>query len=133
MSGAKTDAGRIEAYLAGLAPDQRLALAHVRALVAAEAPEAEEALVYGVPGFRRDGALVCYAGFKNHCGFYPMSPAVIAALSAELMGFETAKGTIRFTPDHPIPNSLIVEIVRRRLDENARTAADRRAARKKKD
>jgi uncharacterized protein YdhG (YjbR/CyaY superfamily) len=49
-----------------------------------------------VPAFILNGKpVVCFAAFKNHCGFYPMSPAVIAKYSSELAGYETAKGTIR--------------------------------------
>ena len=124
---------QIDAYLQKLDPEKKAALEHIRALVKKAAPEAEEALVYGVPGFKQDGGLVCYAGFKAHCGFYPTSPAVIAALSDRLAGFETAKGTVRFTPDTPLPDDLIVEIVTRRIAENAETLAARRAAKTKKD
>jgi uncharacterized protein YdhG (YjbR/CyaY superfamily) len=128
-----SDIERIEDYLGKLAPDQRQALEHIRALVKETAPEAEEALVYGVPGFRKDGALVCYAGFKSHCGFYPMSPATLEAFAAELAAFETAKGTVRFTPDHPVPDATLAAIVRHRLAENAETVTARKANRKKKD
>ena len=121
---------QIDAYLAKLDPDKRAALEHIRALVKTTAPEAEEALVYGVPGFKKDGGLVCYAAFKAHCGFYPMSPILIETMKAELSGFETAKGTVRFTPDRPIPDALIVEIVKRRIEENATAVAVRRAARR---
>ena len=113
----------IDDYLTKLEPDKRAALEHIRALVKKAAPAAEEAMVYGVPGFKQDGALVCYAAHAAHCGFDPMSPDVIEALAADLAGFETAKGTIRFTPDHPIPDALVTEIVQRRLDENAAKAA----------
>ncbi len=125
-----TDIAKIEAYLAKRPEDQRATLEHIRALVKQVAPKAEEALVYGVPGFKLDGGLVCYAGFKAHCGFYPMSPMLIDAMKAELVGFETAKGTIRFTPDKPLPDALIAEIVRRRVEENATAAAVRKAARR---
>ena len=41
----------MDAYLAGLPPDQRKALEHVRAVAAAAAPEAEEGRSYGMPAF----------------------------------------------------------------------------------
>ncbi len=125
-----TEIGRIEAYLAKRPEDQRMALEHIRALVKQAAPEAREAMVYGVPGFKQDGGLVCYAAFKNHCGFYPMSPMLIDAMKAELAGFETAKGTVRFTPDKPLPDELITEIVKRRIEENATAVAVQRAGRR---
>ncbi|MBU1174751.1 MAG: DUF1801 domain-containing protein [Alphaproteobacteria bacterium] len=126
----KADIEKINAYLEKLPDEQRTALEHVRALVKQVAPQAEEALVYGVPGFKQDGGLVCYAAFKAHCGFYPMSPIVLDAMKAELAGFETAKGTIRFTPEKPIPDALIAAIVRRRIEENATAVAVRHAARR---
>jgi uncharacterized protein YdhG (YjbR/CyaY superfamily) len=54
---------------------------------------------------------------KEHIGLYPYSPAVISAVEPELEGFSYAKGTIRFTAEHPLPDSLIDRIVRLRRDE----------------
>ena len=46
-----------------------------------------------------------------------MSPAVLAAHLDALEGFDTAKGTIRFTPDHPVPADVVQGIVRDRMTE----------------
>ena len=109
----------IDAYLAKTADPFRSALEHIRALIKAAAPDAEEALVYGVPGFRLNGRpLVCYAAFKAHCGFYPMNPALMDSLKDELAGYRTAKGTIQFTPDKPLPDALLRKIVTARVTEN---------------
>lgn len=124
----RSDTETINAYLAKLDDERRLALEHIRALVMETAPQAEEAMVYGVPGFKQDGPLVCYAAHKAHCGFYPMSPTVIFAMKQDLSGFKTAKGTVRFTPDNPLPDALIVEIVKRRIAENQTAKAVQRAA-----
>ena len=114
-----TDTAAIDAYVAKAPEPFRGALEHVRALVRSTVPDAEEALVYGVPGFRYGGQpLVCYAAFKAHCGFYPMSPALMDSLEDELAGFRTAKGTIQFTPDNPLPDSLVRKIVKARAKEN---------------
>ena len=32
-------------------------------------------------------------------------------------GFDLAKGTIRFTPDLPVPDDVVVDLVRHRLQE----------------
>lgn len=106
---------------------QRAALEHLRALIHATAPEAEEALVYGAPGFRLGGALVCYAAHKSHCAFYPMSPSLLDRLGDEVADYRTAKGTLQFTPDRPLPDTLVRNIVRARVAENrARTATPTR-------
>jgi uncharacterized protein YdhG (YjbR/CyaY superfamily) len=108
----------IDAYLSKVPPAFRTALTRLRNAIAAAAPDAEEGFSYGVPAFKIGGkALVCFAAFRNHCGFYPMSPKVLTGLADELSGFDTAKGTIRFQPEKPIPVSLVKKIVKARLAE----------------
>ncbi|MCC7032282.1 MAG: DUF1801 domain-containing protein [Acidobacteria bacterium] len=114
----KGSARSVDAYLSAMPDRCRVALEAIRKTVQATVPEAEEALVYGVPGFTLGGkALVCYAGFREHCGFYPLSPAVIRAHAAELMKYDTAKGTIRFSPAEPLPAALVRKLVRARRAE----------------
>ena len=110
----------VDDYLAQLPPDQRAALEHLRTRIRAAAPDATEAISYGMPAFKQDGrGLVGYAAFKNHCSLFPMSSAVIAEHAEALEAFATSKGTIRFTPDRPLPDALIARIVRARLAELA--------------
>ncbi len=109
---------RIDATLGALPPDQQGALQALRSTIAAAAPEAVEAISYGAPAFRYRGRpLVTYAAARSHCSFFPMSPALVAAHLAELDGFDTAKGTIRFQPERPIPDELVRRIVRERMAE----------------
>ncbi|HET9336143.1 MAG TPA: YdeI/OmpD-associated family protein [Sphingomicrobium sp.] len=58
---------RIDAYIAKAAPFARPILEHVRARVHAAAPEAEEAIKWGAPGFTVDRKiLLIMAAFKQH-------------------------------------------------------------------
>jgi uncharacterized protein YdhG (YjbR/CyaY superfamily) len=108
----------VNAYLASLPADKRAALEKLRNAIRAAAPEAEEGFSYGLPAFRLGGRpLVAYAASTNHCSLYPMSPAVIRAHAADLKKFETSKGTIRFTPEKPLPARLVRKLVRARLSE----------------
>ena len=108
----------VEAYLAALPDDQRVALESLRATIAAAAPGATEAIGYGMPTFRHEGrGLVGYAAFKAHCSLFPMSTKVIAGLADELAAFVAGKGTLRFTPADPIPSALVQKIVAARLEE----------------
>ena len=108
----------VEEYLSNFPMDFQKALLNIRSIVLRVAPSASEAFVYGVPGFKMKGkSLVCYAAFKNHCGFYPMNPELIKEFARELSVFETAKGTIRFQPDHPIPDPLLKKMVTARVKE----------------
>jgi len=124
MAGRSTGTGNdpaaaINAYIANVPEPFRGALKKLRDIIKSADPQAEEAMIYGVPGFRHDGNLVCYAAFKAHCGFYPMNPALMDSLAAELEGFRTAKGTIQFTPDRPLPDALVRRIVKARMEQNA--------------
>ena len=114
-----TDTAQIDAILAGLPADQRAALQHLRETIARTAPDAVEAMSYGAPAFRYLGhPLVSYAAAKAHCAFYVMSPDVIVKHEADLAGFDTSKGTIRFTPDKPLPAELVAKLVRARMAES---------------
>jgi uncharacterized protein YdhG (YjbR/CyaY superfamily) len=43
----------------------------------------------------------------------------VEAHEDELQGYKTSKGTIRFQADKPLPTSLVREIVKYRIAENA--------------
>ena len=107
---------RIEAILAALPEDQRAALGALRSTIAAAAPEAIEAISYGTPAFRYRGRpLVSYGAATAHCSFFPMAPEVLDRYRERLAGFDLAKGTVRFTPDRPIPADVVAAIVRDRI------------------
>lgn len=108
----------IDEYLQKIPVEMRTVLNELRETIRAAVPGAEEAFVYGVPGFKINGkSLVCYAGFKNHCGFYPMSPQILNNFAGDLKSFETSKGTIRIQPEMPLPASIVIKIVKARLAE----------------
>ncbi len=108
----------VEEYLVGVPQEQRAALERLRETIRAAAPGATEAIAWQMPAFKDHGrALVGYAAFKDHCSFFPMSVAVMEVFADELEPFRTSKGTIRFTPDRPLPKALIRKIVKARLAE----------------
>ena len=108
----------IDDYLATVTPAQKAALERVRTIVADAAPGAEEGKSYGMPAFRYGGRpLIGFTASKAHLSVHPFSPAVVEAVSDELTAFELSKGTIRFSPEAPIPEHVIRELVARRLQE----------------
>jgi uncharacterized protein YdhG (YjbR/CyaY superfamily) len=111
----------IDRYLANLSGDKRAALEKVRKAIRAAAPGAEECFSYGLPAFRLDGkVLVGFGATATHCSFYPMSGTTVAAHKAELKGYDTSKGTIRFDPKAGLPATLIRKLVKARVAENRR-------------
>lgn len=116
----------VDAWLAGIPVEQRSALERLRRSIRDSAPAAEEGFSYGLPAFRLNGRpLACYGASKEHCSFFPMSPAVIAAHAAELRKYELSKGTIRFTPEKPLPSALVRKIIRARIRELTATGRGR--------
>lgn len=111
-------AADVDAYLTSVPAEKRAALQNLRKAIRAAAPDAEEGFSYGLPAFRLDGRpLVCYGASKNHCSFFPMSPAVIRAHAAALKGYDLSKGTIRFLTEKPLPAALVRKLVKARLAE----------------
>jgi uncharacterized protein YdhG (YjbR/CyaY superfamily) len=101
-------------YLAALSAEKHRALEKLRREIAAAAPKAEECISYGVPGFRLNGKLlVSYGAGAKHCAFYPGS--IVQQFKNELKDYDTAKGTIRFSPDQPLPSALVRKIVKARI------------------
>jgi uncharacterized protein YdhG (YjbR/CyaY superfamily) len=111
----------VDEYLAGVPEPARTTLSKVRASIRKAAPaEATEAISYGMPTFRYQGALLGYAAFKKHCSFFPMSLGVMAELKQDLAPYDVAKGTIHFPLDKPIPAALVKKLVKARVAEKAR-------------
>jgi uncharacterized protein YdhG (YjbR/CyaY superfamily) len=108
----------IEVYFAQVNDEKRHALEALRIAIQNIVPSAEEGFSYGLPAFRFEGRLlVAYGASKNHCSLYPMSPAVIEELKSDLDAFETSKGTIRFSPEEPLPDDLVRKILEARIAE----------------
>jgi uncharacterized protein YdhG (YjbR/CyaY superfamily) len=112
----------IDEYIAGFPKDVQQILRKVRRTIRVAAPGAQETIKYQMPTFILNGNLVYFAGFKNHIGFYPI-PTGIEKFKRELSAYKTAKGSVRFPLDRPIPFGLISRIVKFRVQENSKKAA----------
>jgi uncharacterized protein YdhG (YjbR/CyaY superfamily) len=109
----------IDEYLAGVPEPAHTTLNKLRSMIRAASPaEATEAISYGMPAFKYKGSLVAFAAFSNHCSLFPMNSSLIKTFKKELEGLETAKGTIRFPVDKPLPAALLKKLVKARVAEN---------------
>ncbi|RPH71816.1 MAG: hypothetical protein EHM78_05720 [Myxococcaceae bacterium] len=117
----RAKATSVDDYLAGVSTGQRAALERLRRTIRSIAPTAEETINYGIPTFRLDGHdLVGFGASSRHCALYTLSGSIVAELADALSGFDTSKGTIRFQPDRPLPDTLVRKVVKARIAENAR-------------
>ena len=107
-----------EEYLATVPDPQRAELERIRQVGERTVPDAEEATSYGMPAFKyKKRPLLGFRVSKNHLSVFPFSPKAIAAAGGALAGFDLSKGTVRFTPDKPIPESALEQLLRYRLLE----------------
>jgi uncharacterized protein YdhG (YjbR/CyaY superfamily) len=81
------------------------------------APGATEGLKWSMPAYSYQKILVTFAVFKKHIGFYPM-PSAIKAFARDLTKYKTAKGSVQFPHDKPLPLTLIRKIVKFRVKES---------------
>ena len=109
----------VESYLARCPEPHRTTLEKMRAAIRSAAPrEATEAISYGMPAFKYKGALVGYAAFKSHCSFFPMSASLLDDFADEVKNYRTAKGTLQFAVDKPLPAALVKKMVKARVAQN---------------
>jgi uncharacterized protein YdhG (YjbR/CyaY superfamily) len=111
----------IDEYIATFPEDVQKILQELRAVIKASAPEAKEKISYQIPTFALNGNLVHFAAFKKHIGFY-LTPSGIQAFKDELSVYESAKGSVQFRIDKPLPYELVSKIVKFRVLENLQKA-----------
>ncbi len=107
----------IDEYIEAAPKESRAKLRQMRAAIRAAAPGSAEGMKWSMPAFSQKRILVMFAAFKHHIGFYP-TPSAVKAFAKELAGFHTAKGSIRFPLDKPLPVPLIRRITAFRVREN---------------
>jgi len=89
----------------------------MRAAIKKAAPGAAETMSYKMPAFRtKAGILVWFAAHEAHIGFYPGASA-IRAFREDLSAYKSAKGSVQFPFDEPLPLALVARIVKFRLKE----------------
>lgn len=125
---ATTPPADIDTYIAGFPDEVQARLQQVRATVRKVAPEALEAIRYGIPTFMQGGNMISIAAYKKHIGIYP-APSGDDAFEQSIAPYKAAKATLQFPHDQPLPLPLIKKIVQQRVKQYAAKLEKKKAAR----
>lgn len=117
MTSTKARPKSITEYINAAPKEAQKKLREMRACIREAAPGAKESLKWGMPAFSYRRILVTFAAFKHHIGFYP-TPAAVKAFAKDLSKFATAKGSIQFPLEKPLPLPLIRKITAFRVRES---------------
>lgn len=112
--------GSVDQYIHDHEGEVAKRLRSIRATIKKLAPEAIEGISYRMPAYKLDGRpLVYFAAFAKHVGLYAL-PTTNVRFKKELAKYKTAKGSIQFDHDRPLPRALIRKIVSFRVKESSK-------------
>mgnify|MGYP001559533954 CR=1 FL=1 len=105
-------------YLAKQPRPAQAVLKKVRAIIRKAVPGAQEVISYQIPAYKLPGGAVIYfAGWKEHFSLYPATGLVAEVLADELEPYKVSKGTVRFPLSEPVPVKLIERFAKLRAKE----------------
>ena len=107
----------VDEFIKATPKEAQSKLRQMRAAIRACAPGAVEDLRYGLPAFSYKRILVVYGAHSQHIGFYP-TPSAVSAFKKELSKYKTAKGSIQFPLNEPLPLPLVRKITEFRVRES---------------
>ena len=101
----------IDEYIAFQPEQYHYKLELLRQTIRDAAPKAEEVISYSMPAFKRQGVFAYFKLYTRHLGLY-LRPKVIKTFRPQLTEYKTAKATIQFPLNVPLPVELISEIIK---------------------
>ena len=106
----------IAEYIRQAPAQARPHLKRLHALLAEVAPEAQQAIKWGMPFFIEPRFLFSFSAHKAHLNFAPSEGALLR-FARELEGHRTTKYMLQLPYDEPLPEALIRKIAKDRLRE----------------
>ena len=117
----------IDGYLKGVPEDRRRALERLRRTIRSIIPEVEECLSYRIPAFRANGVVV--AGFcatTKGCSYFPFSGSTLKTLGPLVSRYEQTKSSPHFSPEIPLPLTLVRKLIKTRMAETKKKTISNR-------
>ena len=108
----------VDEYISTLSGAEKEAVRHVYEIARKLAPEAEQAISYGMPCLKYKGkGLVSAMATKKFLSLYPFIALERVISLNELAGFETTTGSVHFSPEHPLPDSILSRMLTTRIQQ----------------
>jgi uncharacterized protein YdhG (YjbR/CyaY superfamily) len=112
----------INEYVSTLPENAQKAMSEIIAAIKDVVPDAEEHISYNMPAFKVNGEyFVHFSAWKNHIGMYPI-PAGNEAFQKQIEPYRSAKSSLNFPLDKPMPIKLIEKVIKFRIAENLKSA-----------
>jgi uncharacterized protein YdhG (YjbR/CyaY superfamily) len=107
-------ASSIAAYIAAAPPAGQAHLRRLHEILKEVAPDAQEAIKWGMPFFIEPRFLFSFSACKAHLNFAP-SAATLGHFREQLQGQRTTKNYLQVRYDEPLPEALIRRIAKHQL------------------
>ena len=78
----------------------------------------QECISYRIPAFRVNGVVI--AGFcatAKGCSYFPFSGSTLRSLARDVSRYDQTKGSLHFSPDEPLPITLVRKLIKVRIAE----------------
>ncbi len=112
----------INEYVSTLPENAQKAMGEIIAAIKDNVPDAEEHISYNMPAFKVNGEyFIHFSAWKNHIGMYPI-PAGNEAFQKAIEPYRSAKSSLNFPLDKPMPIKLIEKVIKFRIAENLKSA-----------
>lgn len=122
----------VDEYISSQPEALRPTLERVRSVIRKALPKSKERISYQIPAYEQGGACIIYfAGWKKHFSLYPISDRLLEELGLDASDYEVNdKGTIRFLLSEPVPEKLIVRIVKLRAQQEEQRLREKTESRR---
>ena len=127
----KSKAATVSEYLKEVPDERRPALTKLRAMIRKAAPDATEAIEFGMASYRLGEMLFGLASQKNHMALYCCETDVVEAYRDGLGKLDCGKGCIRFKKLEQVPLDVIEKILHAAADRRRRGKTGREPKPKK--
>jgi uncharacterized protein YdhG (YjbR/CyaY superfamily) len=106
----------VDDYIASAPEPVQPMLSDLRRTIRSAAPHADERLSYGMPYYHLNGRVAYFQAHARHIGLYAFNLEDARAVGLEQ--YMTAKATMRFPLDQPLPLAAIRNLIERRVKTN---------------